>query len=531
MGTMLDHLIKIKAIRGRDYTIQRGDYVILHPTPLIKGDSKCYKHEFHNVSPSHSYIGRVVDPSTRTVRDYVFDRTIARCTNPYIGPWTIGWTYDYNYVSVINGIMKLVESIPLNKRHDRLFVITYLCSRIDGCNDPVNGIIEGKWEPTFSGGREPLSWKNSRDVFRERSELNRAVKYGQCWVLGDLLTGILNFLGIEARTVKVQPCIMDTNIKGGIDYCLDSEGVRTKGNGDPIDPMGMGLNPSQGLVYSADPDSTKDKNAYYDLDYFALENINGSWNYHVWTEAKIKDSWYILDPSPLHGVGDSVGAAGGVEDPPRVAPGTFKTGGVIHHPFPPYSENRYHPLLQGLKYFGPININNIVKNKRPRYIPHNFDYISACLNGQTRIWKPLISESCGTVLYLDDIIYNSVNVYQRDAYGNTVCVTERYRSSYDDRHINNPIYISKAGTSPNGLASLYVLVRDNVKSNYVVQLSLFIGDTLVYMYRKKMISISYDELNFFKVSHLKKYRLKATRLTLVIYDIGRNIFWAQCLKR
>ena len=55
-------------------------------------------------------------------------------------------------------------------------------------NDYDNGVLEGRWENSYSGGVNPVSWSSSVDILRQWfKNACRPVKYGQCWVFAAVM--------------------------------------------------------------------------------------------------------------------------------------------------------------------------------------------------------------------------------------------------------------------------------------------------------------------------------------------------------
>lgn len=518
--SLFNHLVSLRAIRGRDYLYFNKEQITLNPSPIILNSNLCYKYQVLSINKFHPYIGRNIDHKKKIITDYVFDSMERHTFDKTSGPYTLGWTHDFNYTSVIDSIMNLVETIPKEKRSDALFVVSYICSRIDSCNDNINGIIEGRWKSTFTEGRHPSHWKNLGDIFRERIKLRRPVKYGQCWVLADILTGILGFLGLKSRTIEIKNCIMDLYLTGGFDYTSSTKDFILKSSQyeEILDPRKDHLGEfkysleinlddkelliTKGPIFDLNNEVLINPKDFYDLNYFTENKENKSWNFHVWTEVRIKDQWYILDPSPLHD---------------------------IESDFKPYLEDRGHVFLKNKKYFGPINIYNIQTNQEPLTLKYNFRYLYSCINGQIRAWCPLIQEQ-KIILYLNKVIYDKPQIYQRNLLGKSICVSNRYRINninYDNIHKHNPVYFM---IKNNNLTQLYLFIREKKASLYVIQISFFHGNTPLYIHRESMREITQERLIFLKHDILKKYRSYADRFTVSIYDVYTDDFWTQCIQ-
>jgi hypothetical protein len=515
INVLLKHLFSIKAVRGRDYIYFDTDKIILKNTEKIKESPLCYEHKFIQVTCNYPKIGRIIDEKKKTVIDCVYNTKLKSDVNKLYTPYTIGWTFDFNHSSVINSIMNLIELIPISKRFDKKYVITFICSKIDSCNDSINGIIEGRWKSTFTGGIRPSEWRNSSHIFSERIKQRVPIKYGQCWVLADILTGIFIFLGWEARSIKISNSIMDIYDTYGVDYYKSTSDIVLKSHGRMFNPMEM-INMGSISLNLGDPPiipdiidkgpifALKDElevsiDDMYNLNYFIEDHENRTWNFHVWTEVYIDNEWYILDPCPLH------------EAPPN---------------FKPYKD--YRSGFPVAKFFGPISINDVKTHRIPNDLTYNFRYIYACINGQMRYWCPLAYDSgAKPIMYLNQVKINEPQVYERNNKGELKNVTSRYQDEYNSFHKYHPIFMQ---VKHNDLTKIYLHIHSRSISNFVVQFALFYGNTPLYIHRERMSNLTPENLSFLKSPSIRKYRLKATKLTFCVYDIGNNLFWNQCIQ-
>lgn len=65
-----------------------------------------------------------------------------------------------------------------------------------------NGLVVGKWEPPYYGGRSPEQWGGSLPIFSlYRSTGGMPVRYGQCWVFAGILCTAGRALGIPSRLI------------------------------------------------------------------------------------------------------------------------------------------------------------------------------------------------------------------------------------------------------------------------------------------------------------------------------------------
>jgi hypothetical protein len=499
---ILKLLDSIKAIRGKDYIYVSSNKIKLNPTETILRSKHCYRYK---KVVSRTYIGRTIDHKIRLVIDNVFNilpkESLDTC-------YTFGWDYNIDCASVASYTMHLVSLIPLGLRLNMEYLMTFLCSKVDSCNDPINGIIEGRWKSTFTGGLKPYEWMNGSHVFNERVKTAGPVKYGQCWVLADILSGMASFLGIKAKSVKIINCIIDLHDTQGIDFfkgACDSKSAYISKSQDQFNPFDM-IN-EELLDYQASSDLSSDSsldiskkgalfascnditicpNDLYDLNHYSDNKDNSSWNFHVWTEVLINDQWVIFDPSPLHD-----------------APDNFK----------PYSiPNKYN--IAG-KFFGPVKINDINGSSGTAITSDHTRYIFSCINGQIRYWSPLKVDH-KMVLYLSCIKERVPKVVYK-----SVDCTEEYRTA---SKTSFPISLS--------CKDKRVFINVDPKyliGNYVVQICLLEGNTPLYIHREKIPGLSPKDMCFLKSESIKNYRLKADRLTFCLYDLSKRKLWSQCL--
>ena len=57
--------------------------------------------------------------------------------------------------------------------------------------DGDGGVLFGLWSPNeeeYADGTDPTAWSGSSAILEEFWESKKAVRYGQCWVFGGLLT-------------------------------------------------------------------------------------------------------------------------------------------------------------------------------------------------------------------------------------------------------------------------------------------------------------------------------------------------------
>lgn len=517
IGNLLTFLISSKAIKDRDYYFLNSSMIVLKKSKLIYNSKFCYYYKLVNISKENPYIGRCIDHKNRIITDCVFNKEL-RYTMGISPPWTLNWNYDFECSSVSKWIMEIVSKIPFEYRNNIEYVCTYISSNIDSINNYNDALIEGRWKSTFSQGKEPDSWKRSHEIFKERAELKRPVKYGQCWVLADLLTGIFRFLGIPAKTVKIDNCIIDIYRSGGIDYIDHSDKINIKSNDKinfrhiinedsfeycenkelDIDPL------EKGCLFSYENDiETDDKDFYKIGNEEMLKKKNSSWNFHVWTEVLLNNEWCIFDPSPLHCVDT----------------------------FIPYIKDKRCNEFINKKFFGPIPIKYIREGKIPENYPliENFKYLFTCVNGTIRKWCPLVNNSRDKfIMYLSDINYNFIKVYERSVNGSKLDVTKRYRCNYENLHYRNPLYFSIIG---NDITQLMIYNRNYPIGEYVVQICILTGNIPLYIHREKYQDITnIDFLLFLRKKEVMKYRKIADKITIMIYDCKNDNVYFQGIR-
>ena len=68
----------------------------------------------------------------------------------------------------------------------RIFEYIYIQIQVNSNDD--GGILVGKWNGSYSGGKKPGFWSGSVAILKEYMENRRPVKYGQCWVFAAVAT-------------------------------------------------------------------------------------------------------------------------------------------------------------------------------------------------------------------------------------------------------------------------------------------------------------------------------------------------------
>lgn len=480
--------------QGKDYKYMNLENTIVQvPKPL---GSNFYKYKLITPTEEYPYIGRYYSKEKRTITDVVFTHpSHFREFNKEHPPFTIGWDYCLDYSSVSTVTMGMIQNIKdKSKRKNPLYVATFLAANLDSTNSSF-GIIEGNWSITnFKPDECPSHWKDSSMIFRKYLQQNKTpVKYAQCWIFAELLTGMLRFLGIRARTTKIHNCHIDIHNVGGIDL-FDPE-IKMKSSfdinsSDPVDLMMTSepepkdinitkyLRNSDEILYRTpeeelkDLEMVKEKGYIYKgpcygkyghvkaseedlacLNYLTKEGKN--WNFHVWTEVRVDRKWWVLDPSPLsdYTFYDS--------DTTLICEYDMCNGsdfgktkdfhiGIFEESESVVSKACQYPELKGKKFFGPVSVDAIKNNIG---IGNSFRYLQTAVNGPLRYWNVIFPESKEThlpnpIFYLKNVVYNVSQAVGRNSSGQIIDRTLEYRRTEKENpddyyclHRYNPIYL------------------------------------------------------------------------------------------
>ncbi|XP_036425586.1 LOW QUALITY PROTEIN: protein-glutamine gamma-glutamyltransferase 2 [Colossoma macropomum] len=196
----------------------------------------------------------------------------------YRGSWnciqTMAWDFGQFEDDITDICLKLLDVNPKCLRnamedfsaHCNPIYVGRVVSAMINMNDYDNGVLEGRWENSYSGGVNPVSWSSSVDILRQWSKNACCpVKYGQCWVFAAVMCTVLRCLGIPCRVITNFESAHDTN--------------------------------TNLLVYM------------YMNEYGVEDGEDSVWNFHVWVEAWMKRpdisdksvyhiGWQVLDPTP-----------------------------------------------------------------------------------------------------------------------------------------------------------------------------------------------------------------------------------------
>jgi hypothetical protein len=470
-----------------------------------------YNYEIITPNSKYPYIGRYFD-TKHTIVDVVFSLPLQNIkfndSNP---PFTIGWDYNLKHSSVGNVTTGMVSQIKdLQKRRNPLYVATFLAANLDSNNSDF-GIMEGNWNITdFKPDQCPSCWKDSGMICRKYLMQGRnPVKYAQCWVFAELLTGMLRFLGIIARTVKIHNCHIDIHNVSGVDFFDDS--VKMKGD-NSVD-ISKYLNSDEEMKYimsdKLDVLTTKEKGYIYStahqcesditcLNYLTKEGRN--WNFHVWTEVYVENKWWVLDPSPIK---------------------DYK-----------YYESSKYEEFKGKKFFGPTEVKAIRNNNG---FDNSFKYLQAAVNGPLRYWSVVFSPGKDIpVFYLKNVIYNTSQVVGKDKYNHIINRTLDYRRSSvdipDDYYClyrYNPVYLYFDDVSES-FKDLKLKYRSSLigDQTFLVQTCLFLDNILLMCHRYKTDDLKTVVKNNLAIDDDDR----ANKLTIVIYSLTSKKWWCQMIR-
>lgn len=115
---------------------------------------------------------------------------------------------DPVYLSRVVGAMVRVDAKVMWNRFFYLATVvmnvaehTCLLSKVN-CNDDL-GILQGKWEGSYTAGVKPTDWSGSADILRQWASSNcKPVRYGQCWVFASVLC-----TGSNSIVVQKSSCV------------------------------------------------------------------------------------------------------------------------------------------------------------------------------------------------------------------------------------------------------------------------------------------------------------------------------------
>lgn len=191
-------------------------------------------------------MGRVIKDR---IVDTVFNRSITTEDDSE-------WKYLPLSDSVGEVVMSVVNKIPTLDRNQRE-VCMALASHLPR-------LVKCLWGDVYSGGHDPTFWKTTPQVLTHR----RPAKWGQCWVTVKIFVSLLRFLGIPARPIKIERCLVNPSGGGGIDDVIS------------------GRPPLHGEM----------------IQQSLLDKRCRQWNFHLMAEVKLDNVWNVMDVTPLEDV-------------------------------------------------------------------------------------------------------------------------------------------------------------------------------------------------------------------------------------
>ncbi|XP_063003598.1 protein-glutamine gamma-glutamyltransferase E-like [Elgaria multicarinata webbii] len=183
-----------------------------------------------------------------------------------------GWNFGQFQDDILNICLSILDRSlnhrkdsagDLRRRNDPKYVGRVLSAMVNSNDD--NGVLQGNWSGSYSGGENPSSWTGSVDILRKWKQSGfKPVRYGQCWVFAGVLTAVLRCLGIPTRMISNFNSAHDTNKNLTVDVYYDPSGNPLQMSGDSV------------------------------------------WNFHVWNESWFArndlgstfNGWQILDSTP-----------------------------------------------------------------------------------------------------------------------------------------------------------------------------------------------------------------------------------------
>ena len=111
------------------------------------------------------------------------------------------WEYDQFQEPFLDTVCDLLDRHNTGNlnRSDLVSVIRVLCAQANARGD--DGVLYCKWGDDFSDGKSPGFWSSSHSIIDRYNRWGEPVKYGQCWVMAGLVTGIMRCIGIPTRNV------------------------------------------------------------------------------------------------------------------------------------------------------------------------------------------------------------------------------------------------------------------------------------------------------------------------------------------
>ena len=207
-----------------------------------------------------------------------------------------GWQYNLDNMNMRDFVMNSINELNYNKRN-RSNVIRHLMSKLSYENSSNEALFVSSWNSNFEFyDNLPGSWCSTSNVFDKRYELNRPLKYAQCFCYAECMTSICRFLGIACRTVVGKNTLIDNNDDNGIDFYEEMR----KSDQDNEDNTFILLNSKKTFIDCIIDDQEKS----FNNDELTIYNMGDSfWNQHYWCEVYLRrkdktKGWEVIDPTP-----------------------------------------------------------------------------------------------------------------------------------------------------------------------------------------------------------------------------------------
>jgi len=240
-------------------------------------------------------------------------------------PTADGWSHDLD-----NPIFRTIAK-TLPTEGSEFDIIKGILSMMSSRSSDT-GFIEFLWGDSYEGGRDPLSWRKSSEIFIQfMKNGGRPVKYGQCWVGAECLSALLQVVGMRARTLVLKNAIIDVGCNRGMDVlsgsksggggeggihdeavmdsidmgcsdwnmCIISKAGEMQRPGPPKPPTAFTSSPRRRAPLRAIPSSARrtPPNAL-PFSIPAELKADSKWNFHFITQVDIQGQWFTMDCTP-----------------------------------------------------------------------------------------------------------------------------------------------------------------------------------------------------------------------------------------